>query len=853
MPKKRIFASTDGTLAPSSAQERDILRETLEYVSAVNDVLKIIGRSASDLATVLQTVVTNAAQLSRADCAILYQYQDGVCRFDVACNLPPDYEAFARAALIVAGPETLIGRTIQQCRVVQIVDALSDADYGPKAQAKIGGIRSMLGVPLLRDGIPIGVMALARSSVTPFTDRQIEIVTTFADQAAIAVENARLLHEVRASRQTADRERAEMQTILDNMTDGVVLAEPDGRWVLVNKPMYRINGWPDDVASSRPSTEEVRAMLRNGYMPRRHATLEEDIAWVRDRFIKADGSPVASLRTNGNQVEIRWIKLADGQRRLGMYRDITLLKQQEDRLMQERDAAEAARAEAEAANQAKSTFLATMSHEIRTPMNGVLGMLEVLEHQGLGRDQQETLGVMRESASALLRIVDDVLDFSKIEAGRLDLEETVFSLSDLVSGVVRTLHPQAAAKRLRLGGTTAPGSADRVLGDVTRVRQILFNLLGNAVKFTERGSVHVEAGTGSLGEGRQRVTLVVTDSGIGIDPDRRFLLFQPFAQADSSTTRRFGGTGLGLSIVRRLAQLMGGDVSVESVLGQGSVFTVSLMLNTALAAVEHPSDPQVVESSATAGHVLIVDDHPVNRAVLARQLGLLSVTADAAADGREALELWRPGRYAAVLADMHMPFLDGFGLTAAIRARENEGTGPRTPIVAVTANAMRGEAERCLDAGMDAYLAKPISLARLRETLQRWMTVRMPHRKPAPPSLVDRTVLAEWLGDDQAAIDASLTRFLESAKVSEREIEAALEGADMAGVEVVAHRMMGAALTLGMRGLGEAAGTIEVAARDGDRSACRIAIKALAQVVRDTEAEIVPPKAGANASIPLTE
>ena len=819
------------------AQDADVLRETLEYLGAVNDVLKVAGRSAFDLPAVLRTVVTNAASLARADRAILYQYRDGACHFEAGSNVSPEYEALARAAHIAAGPGTLIGRTIQQRRAVRIADALDDAGYKAQEQAKIGDIRSMLGVPLLRDGLPIGVIALARATVAPFTDRQIEIVTTFAGQAALAIENARLLRELQDARQTADRERVEMQTILDNMTDGVVLAEPDGRWVLVNKPMYRINGWPDDVASDRPSMEEVREMLRNGYLPRRHTTLEQDLAWVRQRFIDADGSPVASERTNGNHVEVRWIKLADGKRRLGMYRDITLLKQQEDRLMQERDAAEAARAEAEAANQAKSTFLATMSHEIRTPMNGVLGMLEVLEHQGPGHEQEETLGVIRESAAALLHIVDDVLDFSKIEAGRLDLEETVFSLPDLVSNAMRGFRPRAEAKHLRFGCTIKPGADDTLFGDVARVRQILFNLLGNAVKFTEHGSIHVRAATEALPEGRRQLILAVTDSGIGIDTERLARLFQPFAQADNSTTRRFGGSGLGLSIVRRLAQLMGGDVSVESAAGAGSVFTVRLTLNALTTAKPAPLPQAVAEPGAAAsGHVLIVDDHPVNRAVLLRQLGLLSVTADTAADGREALELWRPGRYAAVLADMHMPFLDGYGLAAAIRVSEAEGGYARTPIVAVTANAMHGEEERCLGAGMDAYLAKPISLARLWQTLQRWMTVTMPDRKA--PLLVDRTVLTEWLGDDRVAIDASLTRFLNSAVVSAKEIETALGASDMAEVEAVAHRLTGSALTLGMRGLGDAAGRIESAVRSGDQPACGLALASLRQTIRDTEAEI---------------
>src|SRR6185312_1386946 len=288
------------------------------------------------------------------------------------------------------------------------------------------------------------------------------------------------------------------------------------------------------------------------------------------------------------------------------------------------------------------------------------------------------------------------------EAGRLELEAAPFSLSGLIDGVLSTFQAQAVGKGLMLTGSVEPGSDDTLIGDATRVRQILFNLLGNALKFTERGRVTVSARTAPLGGGRTRVTLAVQDTGIGIDEEQRRRLFQPFAQADSSTTRKFGGTGLGLSIVRRLAHLMDGDISAESTPGEGSTFHVRLIFDSA------PQDALFAStqlSQANPGHrplrtavggerpiVLVVDDHPVNQEVLVRQLDLLGVAADTAEDGEEALEAWLARPYAAVLADIHMPRMDGYEFARRLRAVEAErhDNQARTPVVAVTANAMKG-------------------------------------------------------------------------------------------------------------------------------------------------------------------
>ena len=653
--------------------------------------------------------------------------------------------------------------------------------------------------------------------------------------AAVDITDIKLREaELQSARAETERTRALTQALLDNMCDGVGLGR--GGWLLhhLEQGHVRACRHPRETVIALGTMQNIwRWQYENELVPRIAPTADEHVALQFDLFARADGSRQVRPRPDGSWVERWFVRLPD-ERRLVVVRDITELKQRETELALERDAAEAARAEAEAANQAKSTFLATMSHEIRTPMNGVLGMLEVLEHQGLSEDQCDTLAVIRGSADALLRIIDDVLDFSKIEAGRMELEEIPFSLSGMVTSAVQTFRRQAVAKRLRIGAAVRSGSADALIGDPVRVRQILFNLLGNAVKFTERGGVRLRAGTAPLGEGRQRVTLTVADSGIGMDDPQLARLFQPFAQADSSTTRRFGGTGLGLSIVRRLAQLMGGDVTVKSVPDKGSEFTVTLVLQAASQAIP-PSDtatPMQPLAHVPGGRVLVVDDHAVNRQVLLHQLGMLGLEADAAADGAEALSLWRPGRYAVVLADIHMPRMDGYSLTAAIRAHETEFAVPRTPIVAVTANALRGEKERCLEAGMSDYIAKPVTIARLRAKLQRWMTLAPPKSEGMSGPAIDHASLRIWMGQDEAAISALLASFLDSAREAQREIEAALAHSDLPTMVIAGHKLRGASLGVGARELAEIAARLQAAAKAGDRSECYLTFDALVAAIQ---------------------
>ena len=867
-------------------------------------------------------------------------------------------------------------------------------------------VRNVEGLRWNKDGKIIPVL-ITLSQLTDAAGKPVAVSSSVKDISDLKEAEAKLQRYSQELEQRVEERTREMADALESAEDaelilrdaiesiseGFVIYDKDDRMVICNEQYKNLFPTVADIMEPGVTFEELidTGLERDQYGGE---TGQRDKAEIKKERMENHLNPTGE-GINQQMADGRWMMVRErrtsGGGIAGIRSDITDLKKAEEELRDARDAAEGA-------TKAKSEFLAAMSHEIRTPMNGIVGMIDLLRETDLDTDQRQMMGTVRDSAFSLLQVINDILDFSKIEAGKLHLESIPISVRDAVEGVCETLAPNAAKKDVTILAFVDPEIPDWVEGGQVRLRQVLFNMGGNAVKFTEteagkKGIVVIRADLDKQDGEAVTVKYSIIDNGIGIPPDAQEKLFEAFTQAESSTTRRFGGTGLGLSICARLSELMNGALSVDSELGQGSTFSVTLphkrsdkkaerkesrdlsgvrvlivtptgegreiverylthskatvtgvddieqarataldaavkgepfhtvVLSPSLSedrkralredfheapeladtkyiflepgrrrsarqmdeetiivdaspvhraafltavaitvgraspeikAEEEKEDagarkaPTVQEAERQGRLILVAEDNLTNQDVILRQLNLLGYAAEIYDDGKQAFEAWQKKSYAILLSDCHMPVWDGFQLTAAIRESQEEYDA-RFPIIAITANALQGEADRCLAAGMDDYLSKPLEMSLLRTTLKKWMpasrdgdgapieideaALAAPLPAPEKPGdggngdtkadsgsevPVDLSALRDVFGDDEETLREILQDFVEPATNNVKEITDAFDGRAAAAVGAAAHKLKSSSRAVGAHRLADLCQDLEKAGKSDD-------------------------------------
>jgi GAF domain-containing protein/CheY-like chemotaxis protein len=745
------FADQAG-IAIENARLLNELRESLQQQIATADVLKVISRSAFDLQPVLDTLVESAARICQADIGhIALPKEGGFFRSAATFGFSPELKA--EFAYLDFKPDrgSVTGRALLEGRTVHILDAQTDPEYKLPKILEVGGHHSMIGTPLLREGSPIGVFGLARFAVRPFTEKQIELLTTFADQAVIAIENARLFNEVQMRTRELARSVEELRALgevsqainstldletvlttivakavqLSNADAGVIYVFDELDETLRVRATYGLSD--EFVAAIRAQAAGASDALRQAIQDREPMEMDirdEPPSPVREISMRAGFQArlvvplVSPDRVVGALVIRRKQAGHFSKETIGLLQTFaahSVLAIQNARLFHEIE--EKGRELADASRH-KSQFLANMSHELRTPLNAIIGVSEMLrEDTEAAKQDTEPLDRVLGAGRHLLALINDILDLSKIEAGRMELHLEEFPLVPLIEDVAKTIESMATKNGNRIVVDCA-ADFGTIHADQTRFRQALLNLASNANKFTEKGTVTI-AGQSQRLDGREGITIAVTDTGIGMTPEQMGKLFQEFSQASTRTASKYGGTGLGLAISRYFCRMMGGDITVESEPGKGSTFTVRLPRIVQIAETPVPEGRTAarvkpvhpVAQEAEEPLILVVDDDATVRELVERHLERSGFAVVTAGGGQEGLRLARELRPAAVTLDIMMPDLDGWTVLAAIKG-DPELAGIPVVLMSIVDQKNRGYALGAAD-----YLVKPVDRTKLVETL----------------------------------------------------------------------------------------------------------------------------------------
>ena len=731
--------AAQAVIAIENARLLNELRELLQQQTATADVLKVISRSTFDLQVVLDTLAELATRLCEAERTAIFLPDGNVYHIAARCGFSAELEEYTKQHPIPPSRETLTGRVAITGGVVHIPDALADPEYTYLEGQRLGGYRAMLGVPLLREGACVGVLTMNRTTPTPFTTKQIELATTFADQAVIAIENVRLF-EAEQQRSQELNESLQQQTATADVLKIISRSTFDLQAVLQTLVESAARFCAADTAHI------IRERNGGFYTAEAYGYSHEFMDYIKNILIKAErGTASGRALAEGHVVHIADVKtdseytLAEAQR-LGDYRTVLCvpmlregvpigvlsLTRSEVQPFTDKQielvttfADQAAIAienvrlfdeiqdksrQLEEASQHKSQFLANMSHELRTPLNAILGYTELMADGAYGEPSEKMLGILKRLESNgkhLLGLINDVLDLSKIEAGQLVLELSDYSVQDIAQSVRSTLEPLAADKKLAFKVEMAP-QLPSGHGDGRRLTQVLINLVGNAIKFTDAGEVAVKA---EANNGLFYVS--VRDTGPGISAADQAKLFQEFQQADNAITRKKGGTGLGLAISKRIIEMHGGRIWVE--------FDGRPRVDIQLHASGHR---RATGGGSMNKRILVVEDQPDNRQIIRDMLAPTDYEITEVESGEEALTAIAKQRPDLILMDIQLPIMDGYTATRQIKA---DPALRSIPIIAVTSYALSGEEKKARAAGCDDYVPKPFSprqlLAKIRQYL----------------------------------------------------------------------------------------------------------------------------------------